>query len=196
MENSNEPEIPNENLVLSNEANQLKKQKSLKNKAQQLDNKIVNTISELLKNMCKENNSVEVNNTNILYNKKIILFMLKKIPSISIKDFLFRLLKYSKISDSTLVYILIYIDRLCHKYKIKLNYYNIYKLILASMVVAIKLNEDEFYSSEFYAKLGGISKIELNNLEYEFTTMINFNLFVKEELFYKYYDLLINYDME
>ena len=122
--------------------------------------------------------------------------MLKKIPSISIKDFLFRLLKYSKISDSTLVYILIYIDRLCHKYKIKLNYYNIYKLILASMVVAIKLNEDEFYSSEFYAKLGGISKIELNNLEYEFTTMINFNLFVKEELFYKYYDLLINYDME
>ena len=196
MENSNEPEIPNENLVLSNEANQLKKQKSLKNKAQQLDNKIVNTISELLKNMCKENNSVEVHNTNILYNKKIILFMLKKIPSISIKDFLFRLLKYSKISDSTLVYILIYIDRLCHKYKIKLNYYNIYKLILASMVVAIKLNEDEFYSSEFYAKLGGISKIELNNLEYEFTTMINFNLFVKEELFYKYYDLLINYDME
>jgi len=196
MENSNEPEIPNENLVLSNEANQLKKQKSLKNKAQQLDNKIVNTISELLKNMCKENNSLEVNNTNILYNKKIILFMLKKIPSISIKDFLFRLLKYSKISDSTLVYILIYIDRLCHKYKIKLNYYNIYKLILASMVVAIKLNEDEFYSSEFYAKLGGISKIELNNLEYEFTTMINFNLFVKEELFYKYYDLLINYDME
>ena len=196
MENSNEPEIPNENLVLSNEANQLKKQKSLKNKAQQLDNKIVNTISELLKNMCKENNSLEVNNNNILYNKKIILFMLKKIPSISIKDFLFRLLKYSKISDSTLVYILIYIDRLCHKYKIKLNYYNIYKLILASMVVAIKLNEDEFYSSEFYAKLGGISKIELNNLEYEFTTMINFNLFVKEELFYKYYDLLINYDME
>ncbi len=196
MENSNEPEIPNENLVLSNEANQLKKQKSLKNKAQEFDNKIVNTISELLKNMCKENNSVEVNNTNILYNKKIILFMLKKIPSISIKDFLFRLLKYSKISDSTLVYILIYIDRLCHKYKIKLNYYNIYKLILASMVVAIKLNEDEFYSSEFYAKLGGISKIELNNLEYEFTTMINFNLFVKEELFYKYYDLLINYDME
>ena len=68
MENSNEPEIPNENLVLSNEANQLKKQKSLKNKAQQLDNKIVNTISELLKNMCKENNSVEVNNT--IYVKK------------------------------------------------------------------------------------------------------------------------------
>ena len=196
MENSNEPEIPINNLVPSNGTNQLKKQKSLKNKEQQSDNKIVNTISELLKNMCKENNSVEINNSNMVYNKKIILFMLKKIPSISIKDYLFRLLKYSKINDSTLVYILIYIDRLCHKYKIKINYYNIYKLILASMVVAIKLNEDEFYSSEFYAKLGGISKMEMNNLEYEFAAMINFNLFVKEELFYKYYDLLINYDME
>ena len=60
------------------------------------------------------------------------------------------------------------------------------------MVIAIKFNEDDFYSSEFYAKLGGISKSEMNNLEYEFYCMISFNLYVKEELFYKYYNLLID----
>ena len=156
------------------------------------DIKLINIISDLLKDICNENNSIETNNKNIEINKKIRIFMLKKIPPISIKDFLLRLCKYSKISASTLIFILIYIDRLCQKYKFKINYFNIYKFILASMVIAIKFNEDDFFSSEFYAKLGGISKTEMNYLEYEFISMINFNLYIKEDLFYKYHDLLIN----
>ena len=158
--------------------------------------KVITTISELLNNMCKENNSLEINDKNVASNKKIKYFMLKKIPSISIKDFLFRLTKYSKICESTLVMILIYIDRMCHKYNFKITYYNIYKLMLAAMVVAIKYNEDEFYTLDFYGKLGGISKFEMNILEYEFACMINFKLYITEELFYKYYELLVNTSSE
>jgi hypothetical protein len=158
--------------------------------------KVITTISELLNNMCKENNSLEINDKNVASNKKIKYFMLKKIPSISIKDFLFRLTKYSKICESTLVMILIYIDRMCHKYNFKITYYNIYKLMLAAMVVAIKYNEDEFYTLDFYGKLGGISKFEMNILEYEFACMINFKLFITEELFYKYFGLLVNTNSE
>ena len=179
-----------ETKISQNHEMKLKKRKSSKSIA---NSKIIDIISELLKNMCKDNNNSEINNKNILSNKKIKFFMLKKIPSISINDYLLRLANYSKISDSTLVFILIYIDRLCHKYNFKINNYNIYKLLLASMVVAIKFNEDEFYTSEFYGQLGGISKIEMNNLEYEFATMINFNLFIKEDLFYQYYNLLKTY---
>ena len=156
------------------------------------DIKLITTIADLLKDICNENNSIEVNNKNIEINKKIKLFMLKKIPPISIKDYLLRLSKYSKISASTLIFILIYIDRLCYKYKFKINYFNIYKFILASLVISVKYNEDDFFSSEFYAKLGGISKTEMNYLEYEFISMINFNLYIKEDLFFKYHDLLIN----
>ena len=158
--------------------------------------KVITTISELLNNMCKENNSLEINDKNVASNKKIKYFMLKKIPSISIKDFLFRLTKYSKICESTLVMILIYIDRMCHKDNFKITYYNIYKLMLAAMVVAIKYNEDEFYTLDFYGKLGGISKFEMNILEYEFACMINFKLFITEELFYKYFGLLVNTNSE
>ena len=146
------------------------------------DIKLITTIADLLKDICNENNSIEVNNKNIEINKKIRLFMLKKIPPISLKDYLLRLSKYSKISASTLIFILIYIDRLCYKYK----------FILASLVIAVKFNEDDFFSSEFYAKLGGISKSEMNHLEYEFISMINFNLYIKEDLFFKYHNLLIN----
>ena len=168
----------------------IRKGKSIETPGKHLNKKIINTISELLKNMCKANTNDEINNKNIISNEKIKLFMLKKIPHISIKE----LSKHSKICESTFVYILIYIDRFCHKYKIDINYFNVYKLIIASMVISIKFNEDDFYSSEFYAKLGGISKLEMNNLQYEFVRMINFNLFVKEELFYKYYNLLLEDD--
>ena len=178
---------------INNEKILMKKKKSIKNIDEYPNVKIIKVISELLNNMCKDNNTKEINNENILSNKKIQLFMLRKIPSISLNDYLLRLSKYSKLNESTIVFILIYIDRLCLNYNIKINHYNIYKLILAAMVVAIKFNEDDFYTSDFYGKLGGISKLEMNLLEYEFAIMINFNLFIKEDLFYQYYNLLKNY---
>ena len=181
------------NSIISEIVDSSKKRESINTQLGQIpDILLINTISELLKNICEENKSIEVNNENITINKKIKLFMLKKIPSITIRDYLLRLSKYSKISESTLIFILIYIDRLCQKYKFKINYFNIYKLMLTSMVIAIKYNEDEFYSTEFYAKLGGITKVELNFMEYEFINLIKFNLFVKEELYFKYHDLLLN----
>ena len=117
--------------------------------------------------------------------------MLKKIPSISINNYLLCLVKYSKISGSTLIFILIYIDRLY-----QITFFNIYKFILASLFIAVKYNEDEFYSWEFYAKLGGITKTEMNCLEYEFISMIHFNLFIQEDLFYKYHDLFLSEENE
>lgn len=184
-ENSTNNTVASENSDISRKCSSI-----LFPNKQEPDIKIINLIADLLKNICIENNSKEVNIKNIAINQKIKIFMLKKIPSISIKDYLLRLTKYSKISESTLIFILIYIDRLCQKYKLKINYSNVYKLILASMVIAIKYNEDDFYSSEFYAKLGGVSKSEMNTLEYEFINLLNFNLFIKEELYFKYHDLL------
>ena len=195
MNESNEQQKSTD-YIDSSKLDQLSIRSSIKSLEQHPAKKIITTISALLNNMCKENSSLEINDKNVASNKKIKYFMLKKIPSISIKDFLFRLTKYSKICESTLVMILIYIDRMCHKYNFKITYYNIYKLILAAMVVAIKYNEDEFYTLDFYGKLGGISKVEMNILEYEFACMINFKLFITEELFYKYYELLVNSSIE
>ena len=195
MNESKEQQKSSDNID-SDKLDQLTIRNSMRSLEKHPAKKVITTISELLNNMCKENSSLEINDKNVASNKKIKYFMLKKIPSISIKDFLFRLTKYSKISESTLVMILIYVDRMCHKYNFKITYYNIYKLMLAAMVVAIKYNEDEFYTLDFYGKLGGISKFEMNILEYEFACMINFKLFITEELFYKYFGLLVNTNSE
>ena len=54
------------------------------------------------------------------------------------------------------------------------------------MIVAIKYNEDDFFSNEFYSKVGGVSKKEINKIEYEFLSLIDFSLFVDEEIYNKY----------
>ena len=117
------------------------------------------------------------------------------IPLISIKDYLEHIYEYTKINSSTIILILIYIDRICKILKAKISYYNVHKLILSSMIVASKYNEDgEFYSHKFYAKLGGVSQAEVFNLEYNFVTLLDFNLYVSEELYCKYYDYLFSSD--
>ena len=153
---------------------------------------IIEKISDLLTDLCDENTHDYKNEKN----PYIKPFLSKIIPNISIKDYLWRLCKYSKINLSTIILILIYIDRLCNIYKFKITYFNIHKLILASMIIAIKYNEDEYYSIKFYAKLGGVTKAEMNLLEYHFISLINFNLFITKELFNKYNDYISSADSE
>ncbi len=78
--------------------------------------------------------------------------------------------------------------------KIKLTFSIIHKLLLSSLIVAIKYNEDDYFSLKIYAQIGGISKTELSILEFSFITSIDFNLFVSEELFNKYYDIFVDED--
>ena len=143
---------------------------------------IIIKISDLLSDIC-DDNTKNLKGEKNLYIKP---FLMRNIPPISIKDYLERLCKYSKIDTSTIILILIYIDRICNIQKFKLTYYNVYKLILASMIIAIKYNEDEYYSNKFYSKLGGVSISEIVFLEYNFLSLIHYNLFVNNELFKKY----------
>ena len=155
------------------------------------EKKIIKKISDLFSDICATNTK-EFSKENNSITKPFITIN----PSITIRDYLERLYKYSKMSISTVILILIYIDRISNINKFKLTYYIIHKLILSSMVVAIKYNEDDYFSMKHYAKLGGISKAEMINLEFYFVTLLNYNLFVKIELFNKYNDNISSADSE
>ena len=156
------------------------------------EKKIIEKMSELLSDICDENTPKFKNEIN----PYIKPFLSKTIPSIKIKDYIERLYKYTKVNSSTIILILVYIDRLCNLHKLKLTYYNIHKLILVSMIISIKYNEDEYNSLKFYSKLGGIPKSELFLLEYIFISLLNFNLFVSKELFDKYNDYVSSVDSD
>ncbi len=67
-----------------------------------------------------------------------------------------------------------------------------YRIILTNVLVAIKYNEDDYYSNDFYAKVGGITLQEINSLEYECVKLLNHKLFVDED-FYKKYEVYLKH---
>ena len=155
------------------------------------EKRIIQKISDLLTDICDENKK----KNNLIY-KPLKCFYPPNIPLISIKDYLQHIYKYTKINASTIVIILIYIDRICNITKCKPSYYIIHKLILGAMMLAIKYNEDEFYSLKYYAKIGGVSLSEITNLEYNFLSLIDFNLYIKQDLFDKYNDYILSSDSD
>ena len=157
-----------------------------------LEYKIIANISNTLVDSCDSNSKKFC----IVKNQKLISPFTTANTPIKIQDYLERLYKYCHINISTVILTLIYIDRLCNINKFKMTYFNIHKLILSSMLVAIKYNEDSYFSMIFYAKIGGVSKKEMIYLEFYFVTLIKFNLFVKNELFNKYNDYIFSNDDE
>jgi hypothetical protein len=64
---------------------------------------------------------------------------------------------------------------------------------LSSIVLSIKFNEDDYYSNEYYCKVGGVSLKEINALELEALLMINHKLFIEDDFFNKYKIYLKHY---
>ena len=177
--------------VITNKSKSLNKRLIiLESKSQKEEEMIASTIeliSDLLVRICEENKIKKCNKNFLLKS-----FTCENIPSISIKDYFLRLSKHAKVNESTIILILIYIDRICNMNHFILTYYNIHKLILAAFILAIKYNEDNYYSMVYYSKIGGVPVSELNKLEFEYLILIGFRLFVHTQLFEKYYNDLMS----
>ena len=160
---------------------------NMKNNDEMIKIDTIEIISDLFNNICQENKIKKKKN-----NPLIKSFISNNIPSICIKDYLFRLIKHSQVNVSTIILILIYIDRICKINHFFLTYYNIHKLLLAGFILAVKYNEDYYYSMIFYSRVGGVTIGELNKLEFEFFLLIRYNLYVNENLYDKYYNDLMS----
>ena len=112
-------------------------------------------------------------------------FTFKMKPSISLLDYLRRILKYLRIEYSTLIIAMIYIDRIC-KEKVFLNEYNIHRIMLISIYMAYTYNEDCIYDNKYLALVSGLSRNEMLLLEEDFLDLIEFKLYVSDEIFEQY----------
>ena len=119
-------------------------------------------------------------------NESKISFNSKEIPKITITNYIKRLIKYTKIEPSTLILGIIYFDRICSQGNIILSFFNVYKLLLISFILAIKYNEEYFETNEFYAKIGGLNIKSINKLEVKVLKIINFNLYVNQDIYDNY----------
>ena len=95
----------------------------------QATNEVINIVSVILEEIVNENEENEILNNNNLYIESSIIksFISKKPPQITIKNYLKRLMKYSKPEPSTVILSLIYIDKVCENSNLQLTQLNIHR---------------------------------------------------------------------
>ena len=114
----------------------------------------------------------------------LTVFHAVRVPSVSIHDYLFRIARYFLCSPECFVIALVYIDRVMKKQPdFTVRKLNIHRLIVTSMMLAVKFFDDVYYSNAYYAKVGGVKGNEMNVLEVHFLRLIDWQLFVSPEEF-------------
>ena len=152
--------------------------------SESLNAHIINSVASNLKDIIIEN---EQGNNNFLWKDNV--FYLEQIPPISLENYIQHLVKYTNMNISTLILSVIYIDKFCEKLKYILSFNNVYRLLLISVFISLKYNEDKMVNAKLYADIAGVCVEDLKMLEYLICTKLNFEFYVSSE----YYQLYFNY---
>jgi hypothetical protein len=151
----------------------------------QINEILLNKINKILMIILKENKTLKNYKEKCELQKDMAFTSYNK-PSLSVKEYLYRIQTYAEVEDNTIIIGLIYIDRICEHISVILTPYNIHRIIFISILMAIKYNEDICFEYEFYSKIAGLPMKELKILEREYIDLIKFHFFVKREEFDKY----------
>ncbi|CAK68099.1 unnamed protein product (macronuclear) [Paramecium tetraurelia] len=147
---------------------------------------LLQNLSDLLESLI-EKNVMETNQDSV--------FNSGTTPEISLENYLMRIQRHARCSEECFVIALIYLDRIQEinqefQYTEK-NIHRYLKIIqfrcfIIAVVLAIKYQDDEIFKNDYYAKVGGISIQELNDMEESFLNLLDFELFVYHETFSLY----------
>merc|ERR1712070_857875 len=143
---------------------------------------IVGVISKLLTDLVARNDQLP------LQPSHVTPFHSSKPPTISVKSYLEdRILKYAGCSEETFILALIYMDQVVQfNPDFVISSLNVHRLLITSIMLASKFFDDVYYNNAYYARVGGISNLEINSLEMEMLRMISFSLFVQPEQYERY----------
>lgn len=114
-------------------------------------------------------------------------------PRISIHAYLARLTHFCQLQPAIILSIIYYIDLLCCTYKaFHINSLTVHRFVLTAAVVASKGLCDTLCTNAHYAKVGGLSKQELNGLEMEFLVRVDYRIVPKVEKLETYFERLMS----
>lgn len=120
------------------------------------------------------------------------VFECQIIPKISFVSFIERFSLLGEISDESFIHAFILFEKALSKDKDLKRPSCTHKLFTACVFVSEKLLlDEEFWKLEDFCKLGGINKDQLEMLEMKLLNdILEFEIFVKEEIFYEMKDYL------
>ena len=162
------------------------------NKSLSSNNSIELSIFLILDDIIKKNKKLP-NYKKIIISQKKQIFSLNKKPKINLLQYLYRVIKYIDIERSTLISAIIYLNRFINLNTIYLTEFNIHQILVISIIISFKMNEDIIYNNDFLCEVAGISLTMFNELEIEYFKLINYKLFISEKEYTKYKNLFENY---
>jgi hypothetical protein len=184
--------------ILSDDNNNIHFIEDIENSYKIYINQLIDIIADILDNLTKKKSSDNDNDSNEDENGEIILlnttmiemeiFNTNKKPSVPVKKFLERVVKYCQPEPSTFITSLIYLDNILLKTKTKLTCMNSYKLFYTCFVLSMKFNEDRHNSNKFYAKVCGVNINDFLLMEYRALKYLDFSLFIQSETYELYYN--------
>ncbi|CAD8212765.1 unnamed protein product [Paramecium octaurelia] len=142
-----------------------------------LESRLVKGISGFLEQLIEQSEGLDVKDS---------LFHSQKVPSITLENYMSRILRYTKCSEECLIIAFIYLGRIQElNQELQLNRQSAHRLLLIAIVLAIKYQDDDIFKNEYYAKVGGITMWELNDMEEQFLELLDYKLFVQQDLYYQ-----------
>uniref|UniRef100_A0A0D9VIZ2 Cyclin n=1 Tax=Leersia perrieri TaxID=77586 RepID=A0A0D9VIZ2_9ORYZ len=114
-------------------------------------------------------------------------------PGISVRAYAARIARFAGCSPACYVVAYIYLDRLLRRrgrsrcrLALAVDSYSVHRLLITSVLSAVKFMDDICYNNAYFAKVGGISLAEMNYLEVDFLFGVGFDLNVTPETFGDY----------
>ncbi|XP_039029890.1 cyclin-U2-2-like [Hibiscus syriacus] len=149
---------------------------------------VISVLASLIERTMARNQRVS-NNCKWAFTKdfRSRVFHCHQTPDMTIQSYLERIFKYTKAGPSIYVVAYVYIDRFCQANPwFRIDARNVHRLLITIIMVASKCVEDTNYRNSYFARVGGLTKKELNKLEVEFLFLIDFKLHVNVSVFESY----------
>ena len=153
---------------------------------------LINLVVPLLKSFCGHESPTDFPGASVFHGTCV--------PQISLEDYMRRILKYGKVSHATVVFALIYLDRILANNTpvfakttpaIVVTKWNIHRLLLGCIVLAAKYINDEHFNNNHMAAVGGVTNLELNALEIDMAKRLHFTFHVTSEQYFNYENALV-----
>lgn len=151
------------------------------------DDQLIGLVVPLLRSFCVSSPDTDFPGASVFHGTCV--------PQISLEDYVKRIVKYGKISHATVVFALIYLDRILanstDKAQLVVTDWTIHRTVLGCIVLAAKFLDDEHFNNHHMAAVGGVTNLELNALEIDMAKRLHFSFHVTSEQYLNYEDVLV-----
>ncbi|CAO2039906.1 unnamed protein product [Urochloa humidicola] len=151
--------------------------------------RVVSALASILERVAERNDAAAAELSAAVAPAAASAFRATTKPGISVRAYMARIARFAGCSPACYVVAYVYLDRLLRRGRrlaLAVDSYSVHRLLITAVLAAVKFMDDICYNNAYFAKVGGISLVEMNYLEVDFLFGVGFDLNVTPETFADY----------